>query len=238
QEQSPNFPGLNIRGIATDSSDPRGETRVSSFFDGVSISRAASSVVEFFDLERVEVLKGPQGTLFGRSAEGGAVSIISRRPSHAREARLTAGAGNASWRHASGHVNSPIVEDSLLGRLAFTVTSRDGIQENFVDGSTLNGRDTFALRPSLRWLPGERTIVDLIFNYQHDNPPGVGFKSMVIPTSRGDTDPFAAAELTRGRGLSVDRTVWGPTATVTHEINDAWTFTGITGLRDYDSLEH
>jgi iron complex outermembrane receptor protein len=60
QEQSPNNPGINLRGITTDSGDPRSESRISIFQDGVSISRSRASVVELFDLERIEVLKGPR----------------------------------------------------------------------------------------------------------------------------------------------------------------------------------
>ena len=237
QEQSPNFPGINIRGITTDDNDPRAEARVSMFQDGVSISRATGSMAELFDLERVEILKGPQGTLFGRSAEIGAISIVQRKPTAAREGELTGGLGNFSAYRLSGHYNTPLAGETLLGRVAFSVVHRDGNQDNLVDGSTLNGRDTVAVRPSLRWAPQRGTTVDLAFNWQRDRPPGTGFKSSVIPTSRGDTDPFTAAELTRGSALGVDRTVWGATGTLTHELGDRWTLTAITGVRDFDSLE-
>ncbi|HEY0969190.1 MAG TPA: TonB-dependent receptor [Opitutaceae bacterium] len=237
QEQSPNNPGINIRGVTSDSTDPRAEMRVSIFQDGVSINRATGSVTELFDLERIEVLKGPQGTLFGRGAEVGAISIIQRKPTAATESGLTTGFGNYGAFTASGFANSPIGGGTFLGRFAFSYSQRDGIVDNLADGSDLNGRDTLALRPSLRWLPSERTTVDLIFNYQRDNPPGTAFKSGVIPTRNGDTDPFLAADLNRGRDLSIDRTVWGGTAIVAHEINDAWSLTATTGVREYDSIE-
>src|SRR5690349_21835262 len=79
QEQSPNNPGINMRGITDDSGRPRAGKRISIFQDGVSISRSRASVVKLFDLERVEVLKGPQGTLFGRGAEIGAMSIVQNK---------------------------------------------------------------------------------------------------------------------------------------------------------------
>ena len=238
QEQSPNFPGINLRGITTDDKDPRADARVSIFQDGMSISRASGSVVEFFDMERVEVLKGPQGTLFGRSAETGAISLLSRRPVDATEASLTAGAGNFSARRLAGHFNTPLGSRNLLARVAFAAVKRDGNQANLVDGSDLNGRDTVAVRPALRWAPQAGTTVDGIVNYQHDRPPGTGFKSAVIPTARGDTDPFTAAELTRGSGLGVDRTVWGATAILAHELGERVTLTATTGVRNYDSTEN
>lgn len=237
QQQSPNFPGINIRGVTSDSTDPRSETRVSIFQDGVSISRATGSTVELFDLERVEVLKGPQGTLFGRGAEVGAISIIQRKPSSATEGSLTAGFGNFAERRLEGFYNTALGSDSLLGRVAFLYGKRDGTVDNLAGGPALNSRDTLAIRPSFRWLPGERTTVDVILNYQRDQPTGTPFRSGVIPTRRGDTNPFAAAELDRGDQLRVDRSVVGGTLIVTHELNEAWTLTGITGVREFDSHE-
>lgn len=236
QEQSPNNPGINIRGVTTDSGDPRSETRVSLFQDGVSISRSRGSVVELFDLERVEVLKGPQGTLFGRGAEIGTVSLIQNKAKPDRETALTVGFGDFGFFEVEALVNQP-VSDTLFARVAFRHASRDGFIDNLVDGSTLNGKDTTALRTAFRWLPSDRTTVDLILNFQVDNPPGTAFKSGAIPPPGGDTSPFTAAALTRGDDLSIDRAVYGATLLVTSDLTSAWSLTGITGWRAYDSME-
>src|SRR5436190_19960296 len=151
QEQSPNNPGINMRGITTDSGDPRSETRISIFQDGVSISRSRASVVELFDIERVEVLKGPQGTLFGRGAEIGAISIIQNKARNETSGALTAGFGDYSERIASGYINTPIVGNQLFGRFAFALNQHDGVVENIADGSKLNGKETLAVRGALRW---------------------------------------------------------------------------------------
>lgn len=237
QEQSPNNPGINVRGITTDSGDPRSETRVSIFQDGVSISRSRGSVVELFDLERIEVLKGPQGTLFGRGAQIGAISIIQNKPTNETSGSLTAGFGNHGDRRLSGVYNVPLVDDRLFGRIAMAYREHEGFIDNLADGSDLNGKQTLAARGSLRWQPSDRTTADLIVNIQHDNPPGTSFKSGVIPTRAGDTDPFTAAELTRGRGLYTDRTVWGISAILEHRFDDTWTITSITGWRTFDTHE-
>src|SRR5687768_12710274 len=225
QEQSPNNPGINMRGITTDSGDPRSETRISIFQDGVSISRSRASVVELFDLERIEVLKGPQGTLFGRGAEIGAISIIQNKARNETSGMLSAGFGNFSERRASGYVNTPIVGSQLFGRFAFSWREQDGTIDNPVDGSTLNGKETLALRGALRWQPTPLTSIDVIANWQHDTPPGTAFKSGVIPTSRGDVNPFSAAELNRGSALGLDRTVGGVTGIVEHSFGRAWSLT-------------
>jgi len=236
--QSPNAPSINLRGISTDVTDPRTAMRISIFQDGVPTSRTTGSAVELFDLERIEILKGPQSTLFGRSAESGAIALISRRPEPVRSASLTVGAGGEGYLHAEAVYNTPLGSEQLLGRIAFTSTHRDGSVENLIDGSDLSGRETVAVRPSLRWLSADnRTVVDLIFNWQHDTPPGTSFKSGVIPTTRGDTDPYTAAELTRGAALGVDRTVWGGSLQLSHELSSAWSLHAITGWRAYDSIE-
>jgi outer membrane receptor protein involved in Fe transport len=238
QEQSPNNPGINMRGITTDSGDPRSETRISLFQDGVSISRSRASVVELFDLERIEVLKGPQGTLFGRGAEIGAISIIQNKARNETSGMLSAGIGNYSDYRASGYVNTPIVGNQLFGRFAFSWRQQDGTIDNLADGSTLNGKETLALRGALRWQPTALTSIDVIANWQHDTPPGTAFKSGVIPTSRGDVNPFTAAELNRGSALGLDRTVAGVTAILEHTFNQAWSLTSTTGWREYDSYEN
>jgi len=237
QEQSPNNPGISLRGLTTDSGDPRAESRVSLFQDGVSISRSRASVVELFDLQRVEVLKGPQGTLFGRGAEIGAISLIQNKAKNEKSGQLTVGFGDYNEIRAGGYYNTPLVADQLFGRVAFTYVRYDGTIDNLADGSDLNGKDTVALRGAFRWQPSPRTTVDLILNWQHDNPPGTAFKSGVIPTSKGDTDPFTAAELNRGSALGVDRTVWGATGIIEHEFNETWSLTSTTGWRGYDSYE-
>lgn len=237
QEQSPNNPGINLRGITTDSGDPRAETRISIFQDGISISRSRASVVELFDLERIEVLKGPQGTLFGRGAEIGAISIVQNKPQDTASGSLDVGIGSENERRASGHLNVPVSGQPLFARFAFAWREHDGRVENLADGSDLNGRDTLALRGSLRWQPTAQTSLTVIANWQHDTPPGTAFKSGVIPTSRGDTHPFTAAELNRGRALRIDRTVGGVTGIFEHEFNRSWSLTGITGWREYDAFE-
>lgn len=237
QEQSPNNPGINIRGVTTDSGDPRSETRVSIFQDGVSISRSRGSVVELFDLERVEVLKGPQGTLFGRGAEIGALSIVQNKARNATEGEFSAGFGNYSAYQVAGVYNTPLVPDQLFGRVAFTYNQRDGFIDNVADGSTLNGKETAATRTSLRWQPTENTTADLILNWQRDTPPGTSFKSGSIAPTGGDTSPFTFAELNRGDDLYIDRSVWGATALVQHTFSPRFQITSITGLRRFDSME-
>jgi outer membrane receptor protein involved in Fe transport len=241
QLQSPNNPGFVVRGITSDNGDSRIEPRVSVFKDGVSISKSRGSVVELYDLERVEVLKGPQGTLFGRGAQIGAVHIIQNKAQNETSARLEIGTGNYGERYATGHFNVPVVEDRLFTRVAGFYQKRDGYLENRA-GDALNGKETFAVRGLARWLPTPTTVVDAIVNYQRDTPPGVSFKSAIFDPENSSTDANDPAAIgpdpvLEDDELFIDRTVWSATLLADQDLGRAWTLSSITGFRQFDSLE-
>ncbi|MFO7744011.1 MAG: TonB-dependent receptor [Psychroflexus sp.] len=236
QIQSVNNPGIVIRGITSDSGDSRVEPRVSVFQDGVSISKSRGSVVELYDMERVEVLKGPQGTLFGRGAQIGAVHLIQNKAKNQKSGFLKAAYGNYNQRIITGHVNTPVVEDKLFVRLAGIYNARDGYIDN-LSGGDLNGKETLAFRGSLKYLMGEKTTLDVIANWQRDTPPGTSFKSGRFAPIGGDTNPNTFADLERGEELGVDRDVWGLTAILKHDISENWDLTSITAYREFDSDE-
>ena len=236
QIQSPNNPGFVIRGITSDDGASNVEPRVSVFQDGVSISKSRGSVVEVFDMERVEVLKGPQGTLFGRGAQIGAVHFIQNKAQNNTSGALTAGYGDYNYTHVEGFFNTPLVKDKLFARVAGIYKKRDGFIEN-LSGGDLNGKDTKALRASLRFKPEPMTTIDLIYNYQHDTPPGTSFKSGTYAPAGGDTKPWTFADLERGEELGLDRTVWGPTLIARHSFSENFSLTSTTAYREFDSYE-
>jgi len=237
QVQSPNNPGFVIRGITSDSGDATSEPRVSVFQDGVSISRSRGSVVELFDMERVEVLRGPQGTLFGRGAQIGAVHLIQNKARDVVEGGFRAGFGNLGETYFTGHANAPLIDDTLYGRIAVFHQQRDGSVDN-LSGGDLNGRDTQAVRGALRWDLGDNGILDLIVNHQRDTPPGTAFRSGNIPPRQGSTAFFdAPADVNRGEALGLDRTVNSATLLGEFRLGDTWTLSSTTGWREFDSTE-
>jgi outer membrane receptor protein involved in Fe transport len=235
QIQSPNNPGFVIRGITSDSGDARVEPRVSVFQDGVSISKSRGSVVELFDMERIEVLRGPQGTLFGRGAQIGAVHLIQNKPQFIDSASFTAGYGNYSEYLLNGYVNLAL-NDTVAIRFAALYNERDGFIDR-VDGGTLNGKETTAARLSLRYQPTQRTRLDVVLNYQYDNPPGTSFKSGTFPPRGGDLRPTAVADVGTERELFLERNVWGATVQLEHAFSERWVLTSITAYREFDSYE-
>lgn len=206
QIQSVNNPGVVVRGITSDSGDSRVEPRVSVFQDGVSISKSRGSVVELYDIERVEVLKGPQGTLFGRGAQIGAMHIIQNKAKNNTSGKIKFGYGNYNQLLATGHFNTAINDDFYV-RVAGIYNKRDGFIEN-LSGGNLNGKETLAFRTSFKYNFSEATTLDFIANWQKDTPPGTSFKSGTFAPVGGDTNPNTFADLERGEELGVDRTVY------------------------------
>ena len=250
QDQSPNNPGYVVRGITSDSTDAFSEPRVSVFQDGVSISKAQGSYVELFDIERIEVAKGPQSTLFGRGALIGAVNIIQAKADPAGvEGAITIEAGDHGYRLGQGAVNLP-VNDVFAVRLAGSIRQRDGYVDNAIGGDDLQSLDSRAARLALAFEPDDGLRADLIFNYQEDETGGTAFKSIkYLPTNPttgqvlgglGAQDPaalVAGPAFEGGRDLGVDRTVWGLTGLVSADLGESITLSSITAWREFESAE-
>ncbi|WP_442588559.1 TonB-dependent receptor [Pedobacter sp. AW31-3R] len=236
QLQSPNNPGFVIRGITSDDGDSRTQPRVSIFQDGVSISRSRGAVVELFDMERIEVVKGPQGTLFGRGAQIGAVNLIQNKPTDEVKGEINLGYGNYNQKIANGFINTPIVKGKLLNRFSLAYNERDGFIKN-LSGGRLNGKNTIAFRDIIRYTPGKNTTADLILNYQHDDYPGTSFKSKTYAPAGGDTDPNSFADLEQGENLYIKRDVFGPTLLVNHTFSDNLSLSSTTAYRHFKANE-
>lgn len=119
---------------------------------------------EFFDLDRVEVLRGPQGTLFGRNATGGAINIVSAKPSPDLAAALELGVASFDGRYADGMLNLPM-GDKAATRLAFRASREDGWVRNVATGSWINGGELVSVRNSWSFDPTSSTHIDLIGSY-------------------------------------------------------------------------
>lgn len=250
QNQSPNNPGFVMRGITSDSGAATAEPRVSVYQDGVSISKSRGSYVELFDLERVEVAKGPQSTLYGRGALIGAVNLVQNRARLGQyDAEGHAEVGNYDYRSVEGFVNLPVGEDFAL-RLATRMKTRDGTVDNLNGGDDYNGIETQAFRVSAGWMPTDAVRVDLIANYQTDDASGTSFKSVHYdPTNPqtgqvlGGRAPWEGAALTPGgafdggKSLGLDREVWGVTGLVKWDLSPNMTLNSTTAYRQFDSYE-
>lgn len=234
QLQSSNNPGYVIRGVTSDDGEAYSQPRVSVFMDGVSTSRSRASAVELFDLERMEVAKGPQGTLFGRGAEIGGISIIRHKPVDNLSGELSMNYGSYNQRQVSGFINTPIIKGKLANRFAFDYDARDGFIKNEA-GGRLNGKNALAFRNSTQWWANDDTSIRLVLDYQHDDYPGTSFHS--INPMYGNSDPNSTANLEAGKKLGIKRNVGGALLNIDHNINHRWSFNSITGFRAFNSKE-
>jgi outer membrane receptor protein involved in Fe transport len=182
-------------------------------------------------MERVEVLKGPQNTLFGRSAQFGAIDFISKTPGNKTDGYLTAGFGNYNQKEFRAAVNVPVIKDKLFVRAAGLYDARDGFVENSF-GGTLNGKNTIAGRFSVRFLPSVNQKMDLVINYQKDDAPGVAFMNKQFPNSLGETDIFNyRASLEQGENLGTGKKLFDATLNYKYSFNEHTYLTSITSYR-------
>lgn len=245
QEQSPNNPGFVIRGITSDSGSAQAAPRVSVYYNGSDISRSRGSYFELFDIERVEVVKGPQATLFGTAASVGALSVTTRKPQQEFEAGLSVSAGNFAYKNVQGYMSGG--EQQFQGRLAFTYRERDGYIKNIAQGQRdMNGMDRVGIRPSLRFTPTENLTVDLVYNYEKNDDSGTSFKSRKFSPTGGDNSPYTFVEATGSpvaaqvfgkADLGVERTVKDLNLTINWDLNKTWSLSSISAKREFDSLE-
>ncbi len=149
-EFSPGQAIPSLRGISSADDGAGLDNSVALFLDGVYIGRGASINFEMFDLERIEVLRGPQGTLFGRNAIGGAINVVSSKPSGTTTAKLGVTVGNEGIMRYQGLFGGALSE-SLSGKLSVSHREHDGFVRNVVLGTDLQTEDQTAFRGQLRW---------------------------------------------------------------------------------------
>ncbi len=166
-----NFTGYNIqiRGIGTQAISATTDPAVAVALNDVPFLRNHFFEQEFFDVNQVQVVRGPQGTLFGRNATAGVVNVISAKPTDHFEASLSADWGNYSNRRYEGMVNIPVWSDKLDLRVAGEWTKRDGYTSNLLTHSQTDGRDLFSTRVSLLVHPIERLTATAVWEHFQEN---------------------------------------------------------------------
>ena len=235
--QSNQRPNFVIRGLTSDEVSPNAQPRVSLFMNNAPLTQASSGLLELYDMDRVEVLKGPQGTTFGRGSQIGAVHFLTKMPSDNFGGYITSGFGSYAQIDINTAVNIPIIKNKLNTRLAAVYNTRDGYVKNTF-GGTLSGKDTKGVRFSARYLPSEKTKIDLIYNYQKDAAPGVAFMSQRYPNTNGVTDVFSyEASLDKGEALKADKDLSNFTLNIRHYFNENFYLTGITSYQTNKSYE-
>ncbi|MDR0436837.1 MAG: TonB-dependent receptor [Bacteroidales bacterium] len=227
--QTPGRPNLVIRGLTSDEVSPTAQPRVSVYFNHAPISRATMAVTELYDMERIEVLKGPQGTLFGRGAQAGAISFITRKPTDYFGGYVTTGFGNFGMAHVEGALNLPVIEHVLSTRIAGIYSYHDGYVKN-TSGGKLNGKNTAGGRFTTSFTPKNSQFrADLTVNYQRDDEPGTAFMSRTLPNDEVDIFKYEAT-LDENGDFYNKREVFGTILNTRYHTNEKNYFSSITSF--------
>ena len=240
QEQAVSLPSFNIRGVTDDVSAVSATPRISVYQDGFDISKKTVSSVALYDIARVEVLKGPQPTLFGVAAANGAISIHSQLPTDTEEGKVQLGYNSEQGREVDFMYNKPINENNSF-RIAGLYREMDGIVENKAcsdeayygtanvidhlgnsvpcNGEDLQGVSVQALRATWRAQYDNLEVIARA-SHEYNDQPGIAFKSGSIAPKNGDTSPYTAAEFSLGNELGIERTLQTFDLTVNYDINN------------------
>lgn len=247
-QQRLGFGVVTIRGIGFDQLTAGADSSVAIHQDGVYQARPTTALSGFFDVERVEIARGPQGTLYGRNATGGAVNIISRKPTAEPSGYLDISYGNYNALTAEGALSGPLAGDKILARLAVKIDQHDGYGTNLKTGRDVDSLNSRAARLTLEFRPTEDlrvTIAGDVYR-QLDSANAIhlaGFYNPCAPapvpagTRFGCGTSFGGnvAPNIRDSASNVDpynsRTVYGVAGTVEYELSDNITLRDLVAYR-------
>ena len=244
-DSQPTQARFQLRGISTGDFAIGTDPAVGVYVDGVYAGRGGGLVLPFLDVERVEVLKGPQGTLFGRNSAAGAVSVITNRPGQELEGRFKLRLGNYGKEYLEGMFNAPVGESAAF-RFNALVNRSDGWLQDAATGKDLNGEDDWATRASFGWNAGDNT--QLLLSWEHEKldqlshptigivelPPAPGLP--VFPVDIGDyLDPRSQPIYSDLVGNEESRTFDGVNLILDHSFE--WGhLTATTAWRDFETV--
>jgi iron complex outermembrane receptor protein len=238
-------PKIAIRGVGLQNISVSGpESRIAFNLDGVYLARPEAIMGAFFDVQRIEILRGPQGTLYGRNATGGAINVITADPTDKLSGYLNLGYGNYNTLTAAGAISGPI-GDKISARLAFTFEDRDGYGRNITTGNRVDNGRPRAVRLKVKFAPTDNFDITLSSDYMRQKAnigayyytgpytsgrviPGIALGGVATTADRAissDYDPYVDDER---YGFAMD--VHGTLGSV-----DLRSITGYRVLNDYET---
>ncbi|RLQ21952.1 TonB-dependent receptor [Seongchinamella sediminis] len=236
--------GITVRGVSSPNISSGQDPSVATFYDGSYMPRAVTSI-PFTDIARTEVLKGPQGTLFGRNATAGVINIVPNKPHADFEGFAKARLGTNDLVRVEGMVNAPLTDDLFLRANVFS-NQRSGNTGSATNGGDYRDEGYWAARGVLLWEVGEDTEIQLAADYEdRDEMPRatIGVSKYAY---QGSDKPFRSKDQhdVVGDGSSYDnrrnneeetREMYGVSLKVEHNFSDQWSMFGLVSYRDWET---
>jgi iron complex outermembrane receptor protein len=232
--QQGNIALFNIRGVGTGDQALQFDPGVAVYLDGVYLPRAPGSLLNVVDVQQIEVLRGPQGTLFGKNSVGGAINITTVKPQPDLEGFALVRPGNFNAVDTEFMLNVPVVEDRVLSRFALFTQNRDGYVYDTTRDEYFSDANDMVFLGSLRFQPADELTFDLSGTWSRSHTNGQGGQCIVVredgpvaglfpelfPACRA-TNPFRWSSEVDGLSDIESSGVWG---VLNYDIGDAWVF--------------
>ena len=245
-----NMAKLTIRGVGSNTSTTGSETGVALHVDGAVVARAEAQLTSLFDLDRVEVLRGPQGSLYGRNAVGGSINLITAKPTEEFSGYGRLSYGDYNYINFEGALAGPLGSDRVLGRIAVKSEDRDGFGENPVTGNDVDDLDRKMARAHLQFNLSDDFDILLSGEYydQSDRSRALKFRRDAFPgvvrLTSGGCQPVGAActyasdprDLASETDPFTDTETWAVTGTLTWGLSDNFSLVSITNYRDLQTV--
>jgi len=221
-------PDLVIRGIQGSSGQPGADLSLATYVNGVYMGRDTSANPELFDIAQIEVLRGPQGTLYGRNSISGAVNIVTAKPGNEFAAKATVDVGNFNLRRFSGGVNIPLAEDKAALKLNAFSIDRDGYNINIANDTRPDEENSYGGMIHLRLTPTDNLEVNLTADASWEDR-NILFSEVVSPGSFGFVPGVRTVNFDADQ--REDREVSGLGLVVDYTLSSGHIITSVTGAR-------
>jgi iron complex outermembrane receptor protein len=236
---NPRSSSFNIRGIGTQSFSTAVEPSVSTMVDGVVMGRSGQSFLQLLDVDRVEVLRGPQGTLFGKNASGGVIHVITKDPTPEMEGEVMGSAVEGDEYRAGATVSGPL-SDNISGRLTAFGAHVDGWIKNYYDGDDRNDTDDWSLRGKLKWEPVDSLVLRWSSDYSDKDcvcsqptirsmDPDEEILELISPVQPGEKN----TDVNNDGDMSLEVESWGHSLQADWDIGE-FTLTSISAYREWE----
>ena len=170
QFANPRQTSIAVRGLGNNPANDGLESSVGVYLDDVYLGRPGMANQDLIDIDQVSLLRGPQGTLFGKNTTAGVLNVTTSAPSFTPGGTVEASGGNYDYYQVRGTLTGPI-DDTLAGRISYAKTSRDGYVDDVTDGRRLNGVDRDGLRAQLLFKPNDALSIRVIADYEKEDSP-------------------------------------------------------------------